>query len=785
MNIAETLRAGESRYLWALAALFIILGLGYSLLTPVFENSDETLHYPYAKHLADGRGLPRAIPAQLWGQEGTQPPLYYALVAASTFWIDTGNLRDHLQRNPHWLFTEVRLLLNDNQNLVLHGPMDAFPYRRVALAVHLGRWWSLVFGLVTVICTFLIARYFFPANLALALTATALTALNPQFIRVSTTVSNDSLAAAVAAVTVVLALKFTAPRAWPAGRPGSGAQPTRLPSRTYSCLAPLGLGLLCGLALLTKLSSLTTFFLAGYIIFWRVFFVSEAHQQPFQKMIGWLLIIIGTMAALSGWWFVRNFQLYGEWLAVDTHLSLAGGRGNLTLADVWSLRAEAGRAYWATFGWGQIRPPEWIFQLLRWLVVIGLLGLAVALLAKLVQAQKSKPLPLNLSPIKFEPVIFLIFWAGLNVALYLRWVMVVGSVSHTRLIFPAIPAISILLALGWHALLPRRGQSWFTLVLTAGLLGLNIYSLAWLIGPAFQPGKPAFDQSSEIEFLDPLGLTFLDRFQMVAGTVYPGVTPPATPGRVPAAVTQGDPVTISVRWNTLAPVDKNYSVSALLLAPDGTVLARRETYPGLGLRPTGYLAIGETFIDTYPLQIDGDVSEPVVARAVISLFDFDSETRSGLSAVDTLGNEVTPLVGRIKVVPKTWPRHQPGQTVHVNFADAIALVGYDLSYQAEGSKLTLYWESIGQVDEDYILFIHLLDGDGNTIAQADAPPTNNAYPTSWWASGETIADIRSLPPAPGVTRLRLGLYDLASGERLVVNESTLPQQDDSVEIALP
>jgi hypothetical protein len=250
-------------------------------------------------------------------------------------------------------------------------------------------------------------------------------------------------------------------------------------------------------------------------------------------------------------------------------------------------------------------------------------------------------------------------------------------------------------------------------------------------------------------------------------------------------VTQGDPVTISVRWNTLTPVDKNYSVSALLLAPDGTVLARRETYPGLGLRPTGYLAIGETFIDTYPLQIDGDVSEPVVARAVISLFDFDSETRSGLSAVDTLGNEVTPLVGRIKVVPKTWPRHQPGQTVHVNFADAIALVGYDLSYQAEGSKLTLYWESIGQVDEDYILFIHLLDGDGNTIAQADAPPTNNAYPTSWWASGETIADIRSLPPAPGVTRLRLGLYDLASGERLVVNESTLPQQDDSVEIALP
>jgi hypothetical protein len=785
LNISETLRAGESRYLWALVVLFIVLGLGYSLLTPVFENSDETLHYPYAKHLADGRGLPRAMPNQLWGQEGTQPPLYYALVAASTFWIDTDNLSDHLRRNPHWLFTEVRSLINDNQNLVLHGPMDAFPYRRVALAVHLGRWWSLVFGLITVICTFRIARYFFSANLALALTATALTALNPQFIRVSTTVSNDSLAAAVAAVTVVLALKFTAPQAWPAGRLGSDNQPTHLPSQTYSFLAPLVLGLLCGLALLTKLSSLTTFFLAAYIIFWRIFFVSETHQQPFQKMIRWLLIIIGTMVVLSGWWFVRNFQLYGEWLAVDTHLSLAGGRGYLTLADVWSLRVEAARAYWATFGWGQIRPPEWIFQLLRRLVGIGLLGLALALLAKLVQGQKSRPLPLNLSTIKVEPVIFLVFWAGLNVVLYVRWVMVVGSVSHTRLIFPAISAISILLALGWHALLPRRGQKWVTRLVTAGLISLNIYSLAWLIGPAFQPSQPAFDQTDEMEIFDPLGLTFLDRFELVAGTVYPGVAPPPTPGRRPAAVSPGDPVTISVRWNTLAPVDKNYSVSALLLAPDGTVLARRETYPGLGLRPTGYLAIGETFIDTYPLQIDGDVSEPVVARAVVNLFDFDSETRTGLSAADPLGTEVTPLVGWIKVVPKTWAQHQPGQTVHVNFADAIALVGYDLNHEADGAKLTLYWESIGQVDEDYNLFIHLLDGEGNTIAQADAPPTYNAYPTSWWAPGETIADVRLLPPAPDVTHLRLGLYDLATGERLVVSESTLPQQDDGVEIALP
>jgi len=68
--------------------LFLILELGYSLLTPLFENLDD----PYVKHLSDGRGLPLAIPGQLWGQEGSKPPLYYAVVAAGTFWIDSVHL---------------------------------------------------------------------------------------------------------------------------------------------------------------------------------------------------------------------------------------------------------------------------------------------------------------------------------------------------------------------------------------------------------------------------------------------------------------------------------------------------------------------------------------------------------------------------------------------------------------------------------------------------------------------------------------------------------------------
>jgi hypothetical protein len=169
-----------------------------------------------------------------------------------------------------------------------------------------------------------------------------------------------------------------------------------------------------------------------------------------------------------------------------------------------------------------------------------------------------------------------------------------------------------------------------------------------------------------------------------------------------------------------------------------------------------------------------------VARAVISFFDLDSETRQGLPARDPAGNEVTAVVGQIKITPTNWPRYQPQQAAHVNFANTFALIGYD-----PGPEFILYWRSLAAVEEDYTLFIHLLDAQGNVVAQADAPPTHNSYPTSWWAAGETIADRHHLPDIPEATRLRLGIYSLASGQRLSIIESSLPGQPDSIELALP
>ncbi len=749
--------------------LFITLGLGYDSLTPIFENSDETLHYPYVKHLADGRGLPLAIPGQRWNQEGTQHPLYYAIVAATTFWINTDNLTEHLQLNPHWRFTEVRTLINDNQNRVLHGPMDAWPYQRAALAIHLGRWWSLFFGAVTVACTFLLARHLFPQNLPLVITATALTAFNPQFIRVSATVSNDSLSAALTTLAVLLAFKFTDPKQSTHQSTNSSftIHHSQFPNKPY--LFPILLGLLTALALLTKLSALTTLFLVAFIVFWRLFFLGELHQSPLKIVTRWLTIIIAITIALTGWWFWRNYQLYGEWLATETHLNLAG-RGDLLLGDIWRLRHEAERAFWATFGWGQIRPPEWVYQLFFWFSRLGLLGLALGIIAKLVQGPKRRPLPLNVRLIQIDRLVILLLWAGMSLFLYVRWVMDVGSVSHTRLMFPALAAIALLLALGWHVFIPARWAGWFSGVVVALLLTLNVYALGWLIGPAFTP--PANASAGQ-----PVNIMFPNRLQLTGSQL----EAPTAPTTGQPQLKTGETILVHADWQVLAPMEKNYSLAISLVDAGGTPLAQRETYPGLGLRPTRYLSPSDSFTDIYPLTLsENPHTTPTIAQIAITLFDLDSETRAGFPALDSSGNEITPFVGHIKLVPATPPEYQPQYAAQVTFAEAIALTGYDLD--VETPRLTLYWHSLAPVKYDGVVFIHLLDGSGQVIAQADGPPAGNTYPTHWWSPGETIADTHILPVEPEFTTLRFGLYNPDTNQRVPITGSNLPLQDHSVEI---
>jgi hypothetical protein len=218
------------RWLALILSVYTLLGVTYALTTPPFEASDELWHYPMIRHLADGNPLPVQVfdPAQAgpWNQEASQPPLYYYLGAALTFWIDTGDMAQVRWLNPH---VDTGVLTKDgNINLTIHAP-DANPWQGTLLAIYIVRLFSVLLGLATVYLTFRIAKLVFgnrypvignPATdhgspitdhgspvtdyRSLALGATAVTAFLPMFIFISGAVNNDNLVIPLVALALLL-----------------------------------------------------------------------------------------------------------------------------------------------------------------------------------------------------------------------------------------------------------------------------------------------------------------------------------------------------------------------------------------------------------------------------------------------------------------------------------------------------------------------------------------------------------------------------------------------------
>ncbi len=105
-----------------------------------------------------------------------------------------------------------------------------------------------------------------------------------------------------------------------------------------------------------------------------------------------------------------------------------------------------------------------------------------------------------------------------------------------------------------------------------------------------------------------------------------------------------------------------------------------------------------------------------------------------------------------------------------NFANQVKLLGYTLPTRrveaGGGLPLTLYWQSLAPVLDDYIVFDVLLDENQQPYGGYDRLP-REYYSTILWAEGEIVEDGFAVPVVPGaphgVYHLHVGLYSLKTG----------------------
>ena len=751
----------------AILTVFAILGTIYSVTVPIFEASDELWHYPMVEVIASTWQLPvqplePGASSGPWRQEGSQPPLYYALAAALTAWVDTGDLLTVWQPNPHTRAGEITPE-RDNANLVIHNPeAESFPWRGTVLAVHLVRFFSVALGIWSVYLTWMLVREIYPTHEWVAVLAAAVHAFTPMHLFISSSVNNDNLIIPLSTLALLLMVR--------------GVKRAGTPLARAELRQTLGLGCVIALALLTKASGLALLALAGAALAWATW--RRPQQVVWRTRFGQfglqVLALLAPPLAFSGWWFYRNVRLYGDWLGFNAFYAVLGTRDvPADLRQLWAERFAFSAGYWGNFGGLNVPMPERVYSLLDAVAILAAIGLIVAFLIWLTGLERRY----RAGDTTWQQRLWPLTWSNLTAARALAWVWPLGVFvswiqwatftwsSQGRLIFSALPMWSLALVVGLMVgvqptparVAESKGRSalrWVPPAVLAGaLLVLCIAALPAWIQPAYRP--PAHtDQTAEELGLTPLDVQYGEEIALIG---YALDRPAAQPG---------DRIGLTLMWRAVTPTPSYRSIFIHLLGEGDRIVMQRDTFPGHGRLPSTRLAPGQTWVEHHLLTLPATAYAPDTLALAVGIYETTTGIRTPVETDTDLAR-----FGDMSLSERDPNRGG----LNIRFGDGIVLEAYDLSTLVAGPgeevTVTLTWACTEPVEHDYTISIQFIDDSWRKAAQSDAWPDEGRAPTSSWETGARLVETRTLTldpeTEPGAYSLRIAIYRVDEDNELV------------------
>ncbi len=539
-----------------LVAVYLLIASAYALVVPSWEAPDEPAHFAYVREIATAHTLPVDHPGAL-GEEH-QPPLYYLISAVITLPADLGAPEGAFHGNPRFIWAGRGGM---EVNAALHPTDETFPFRGQALGLRLAREGSVLMGAGTVIFIVLTGWEIFPTCPWIGLLAGILAAFNPQFLFVAGSVNNDNLVTLLAT--------------------GASWQMIRLLHRPERMRSWGAVGLWIAGIVLTKLTGLWTGLVAGLLLLGIAW--SRRSLALLVRGAGALLATVGPAVLL---WSGRNLLLYHDpigWMMDPQHLRA----GPLTGSELVEMLRTQFRSFWGLFGWMDVPAPRWFDIAVTAITALSVAGLGVFVarggIGRLTRGQRSALGLLALGALTGEAGILGTVVRGCNATCY-----------QGRLLFPTLGALTLFLALGLVALLPRRAAP-----VLVGVLGLALPSVAlYLLAAVIRPAYSIVPLPKWRLWLAPerTAVTFGQMFRLES---YQAELTP-----------DGHQLVVQLLWRADRHPDFDYSVAVHLIDADGVLRAQKDQAPGAdrGYPPTNWFA-GDLVADEHRIALPPDLPD--------------------------------------------------------------------------------------------------------------------------------------------------------------------------------
>ncbi|MCL5291201.1 MAG: hypothetical protein M1548_01555 [Actinobacteria bacterium] len=421
-NLNDRLPNPELLFVILLLLIGLTRGIIYASVIPLGQAPDEPAHYMYVEELTK-RMLPSTETDALYVPKSHisgRPPLYYVSLVP-TYRFSSG------------LSLRVRF--------------------------YLLRYFSVLYYVLLILLSYLLAKRIFPRNKAITLGAPAFVAFNPMLAHILSSVNAESLAAVV----FTLFLIFTVDTI------NNGFNLRNVALVVFAVV----LGLLTRATLLAAYPALILLVLA---VLFRT--PSQNNRHLMRRAFLGILIVVST--ALAFYLALKSPIIRPAALQVAyiDAVPLLISKGFSTYQSGFVF---AWHSFWGVFGAVFDIAALDYFSSLTWVTVLALVGVVFWLLknlapGKLEQHRRQLLAVLFLSPIPlmlFLPPVF-------------RWIVLGGSQPpQGRYAFPAIAVFAILLSLGLSQLFPKKLKNLTISLIGAGFFIFDRYSLLNLIIPRY------------------------------------------------------------------------------------------------------------------------------------------------------------------------------------------------------------------------------------------------------------------------------------------------------------